>query len=144
MLNGYRFDSTATTQTIHGLKNGKRYTFRVAAINQRGTGQHSPPTRWITVGSPSVPPDVTAVAGRGSATVRWGTPTTNGAAITNYIVTWYRAGSFMNTSNVGTSTHRKLIAAPLPSGESYQFTVAAQNSRGLGPASPRTSPVEPT
>jgi hypothetical protein len=142
---GHRFDSTATTETIYGLKNGKRYTFRVAAINQRGTGQHAPPTRWINVGSPSVPLHVTAVAGRGSATVRWGTPTTtNGAAITNYIVTWYRDGSYINTSNVGTSAHRKLVAAPLPPGPSYQFRVAAQNSRGLGPGSPKTSPVEPT
>jgi hypothetical protein len=37
-IGGQTFNSTATTQTITGLTAGTTYTFKVAAVNARGTG----------------------------------------------------------------------------------------------------------
>jgi hypothetical protein len=42
------FHKTATTQVIRGLVKGQHYTFRVAAINARGTGFQSDPTKVVT------------------------------------------------------------------------------------------------
>ena len=42
------FHNTATTQVIVGLIKGQHYTFRVAAINARGTGLKSDPTKVVT------------------------------------------------------------------------------------------------
>jgi hypothetical protein len=43
------FSSTATTQTVTGLINGKTYRFRVRAINAIGTGAYS------TASNPATP-----------------------------------------------------------------------------------------
>ena len=42
------FHKTATTQVVTGLVKGQHYTFRVAAINARGTGFQSDPTKVVT------------------------------------------------------------------------------------------------
>jgi hypothetical protein len=42
------FDSTATTQTITGLVNGREYGFRVRAINSAGTGGYSKISNKVT------------------------------------------------------------------------------------------------
>jgi hypothetical protein len=42
------FNSTATTQTVTGLTNGKTYRFRVRAINSAGTGRYSTVTNPVT------------------------------------------------------------------------------------------------
>jgi len=47
------FDTTATTETVTGLTNGKTYQFKVAAENANGTGAFSDFTYPIEIGPPS-------------------------------------------------------------------------------------------
>jgi hypothetical protein len=138
------FNSAATTQTVTGLGNGNTYTFRVAARNANGTGPRSVATGAITVGAPTAPTGVTAVAGTGSATVHWTAPSSNnGSAITQYVVTPYRTGiaqaPWVFTANATTRTITGLTA-----GQSYTFKVAAQNGNGTGPTSAASNAVTPT
>ena len=84
------FKSTATTHVVAGLKNGKAYSFRIAARTAAGTGPRSAPTAVITVGSPVAPSGVSAVPGDAQAKVSWKSPAqNNGAAITSYVVIGY-------------------------------------------------------
>ena len=46
---GLLFVSTATTQTITGLTAGTAISFRVAAVNSRGTGPNSSASNVVTV-----------------------------------------------------------------------------------------------
>jgi hypothetical protein len=43
------FVSTATTQTVTGLTTGTAFSFRVAAVNSRGTGPNSAASNVVTV-----------------------------------------------------------------------------------------------
>jgi titin len=136
-LSGVQFNSTATKQTLHGLTNAKRYTFKVAGVNARGVGRNSAATLAIVVGTPSVPMNVTATAGKGLVTVRWRTPaSTNGAPITGYVVTTSRGPTVVSKKNVAASA-RALVVKGLHAGQSYGFSVAARNARGVGAGSPK-------
>ncbi len=46
-----QFNSTATTETVSGLVGGDKYTFKVAAINARGTGVDSGASNQVTIKS---------------------------------------------------------------------------------------------
>ena len=52
-----RFDSTATTQTITGLDNGKSYRFRVQALNAVGPSGYSETTDPVTPEADATAPD---------------------------------------------------------------------------------------
>src|SRR5256885_10185689 len=45
----HQFNNTATTQSIAGLTTGQKYTFKVSAINARGTGPKSAASNVVTV-----------------------------------------------------------------------------------------------
>ena len=137
------FSSTATTETLAGLSNGKTYRFKVAALNTIGTGP-SLFSNAVTVGAPIAPRSLVASAGKGKATLSWKAPASNnGAAITGYVVTPHLAG-VAQPSRVFTSTATKETIPGLTRGKRYTFTVAAKNARGIGPASIASNPVTPT
>jgi hypothetical protein len=135
------FASTATSQSVTGLTNGVAYTFRVAAVNARGTGPTTT-TGSIVVGTPSASPLVTATAGAGSATVTWTAPANNGAAIGGYIIIPIKAGVVQAPITTTTATTR--VVTGLTPGQSYTFRIIAVNSRGQGPASAPSNAVIPT
>src|SRR3954454_23148572 len=74
----YQFQSTATTQTIVGLKNGQTLTFKVAAKNTVGWSKFSAMSGPATIGSPAPVGVPKAVAGSGRATVSWHKAAGNG------------------------------------------------------------------
>jgi phospholipase C len=120
------------------LVNGTAYTFKVAATNARGTGAVSSPTVALVVGAPGRPTGVSAVPGSGSATVRWGAPSTNnGSAVTGYVVSAYQGSSLVTSVSVGAVTQATVTG--LTNGMSYWFKVAATNARGTGAQSGGTS-----
>jgi titin len=134
---------TALSTTITGLTNGTAYTFKIAAINSRGTGPQSGASAAITVGAPLAPTGASALAGpsAGRATVSWLAPSSNnGAAITGYVVTPYLAG-VAQTPTTFSSTATSQQITGLSSGASYTFKVAAVNSRGTSPESTATNAV---
>jgi hypothetical protein len=86
--------SPTRSWTVTGLTNGSLYTFKVVAVNARGTGPAGATT--IKVGVPvlpGAPTSVQATAGAGSATVSWAAPANGSATITAYVITPTRRGS---------------------------------------------------
>jgi Fibronectin type III domain/FG-GAP repeat len=92
----------------------------------------------ITV--PDVPVSAQAVAGTESAGVSWGAPfSSGGSPITGYTVT-SSPGGF--TCQTGPNAFGCTVSG-LTGGQSYTFTVTAENSRGSSAPSSPTGPVTP-
>ena len=137
------FTSRATTEIVTGLKNGKAYSFKVAARSAAGTGPASQMTAAIVIGAPTSPRSVTGLPRNGKAAVSWAAPVaTNGSAITAYIVTAVlRSGVAKTQTFAGHATTR--IVTGLRNGVRYRFSVRAKNARGAGPPSPPSNAVVP-
>ena len=117
------FASAATSQVITGLTNGTAYTFAVSAVNARGTGPATTTPTAIIVGTPTAPGLVTATAGAGNATVTWSLPSSNnGAAITGYIVTPFKAGVAQTPVTFNATALTRQIIGLTP-GSAYTFRV---------------------
>jgi titin len=126
--------SIATSATVSGLVNGKPYVFRVAAVNEVGTGRFTPKTApIIPAAAPGLPTGLTASRANSKITLSWTAPvSTGGLAITDYTAEW---------SADGGATWRKMSRAKSPAttatvggqskSVSYRFRVAAVNAAGL-------------
>lgn len=138
-----RSASPATTASLAGLTNAQFYSFRVAAVNARGTSDFSDAV------SAQIP-TVVCTTGNRSVTVRWQPAFSDGANITGYLVqysadngnTWRATGAAVS----GTTT----TVTNLDNGVSYVFRVAAVSTLGVGefcvpsaPAVPSTVPGTP-
>lgn len=134
---------TATSTVVSGLTNGTAYTFKVAAVNARGTGAQSAASAATTpLGAPGAPTAVTAVPGNQSLYLTWSAPASNGgSAITNYTVTRLANGVSQGTTSAGTNT--SLTVTGLTNGTTYTFTVTATNSRGTSAPSAASTGVKP-
>ena len=130
------FHSTATAQTIVGLKNGEAYSFTVAAKNTVGWSPFSAHSSVVRIGIPGTPAKPGVTTGVGSARVAWVTPANNGSAINWYRVTPYLAGT-AHPARVFQSTKTSQLITVLKHGGRYQFKVAAHNK--VGGARPRSS-----
>ena len=136
--------SPARTWTVTGLTTASLYTFKVVALNTRGTGPAGVTT--IKVGAPTlpgVPTGVHATAGAASATVSWVAPANGSATITAYVITPYKAGAIQATITVAGTVTTRLITG-LTTGQSYTFKVAARNVVGTGVQSAASNAVTPT
>ena len=99
----------------------------------------APPT------TPSAPTNVTAVAGTGSASVSWTAPSDGGSQITSYTVTPYLGGVAQTATTVTGNPPATTTTVPnLTDGDSYTFTVTADNAVGSSPASAASNAVTPT
>jgi hypothetical protein len=123
----------STTATISSLTNGMAYSFRVAAVNSRGTGAASPSSATVVVGTPLAPPTASAAPGNAGATVSWTAPNTNGSAITGYQVTPIVNG-VAQAPQLFAGAGLSHAVTGLTNGTTYSFAVAAVNARGTGPA----------
>jgi hypothetical protein len=132
---GQSFASTATTQVVAGLTNGKTYEFRVAAYNARGIGSVSAaPGASVNIGAPKAIAPPVATPGNGAATLTWNAAVDNGSPVTQYVVTPY-LGGLQQTAQVVASSATTETVTGLANGGSYTFTIAAGNARGSGPTS---------
>lgn len=131
---------TTTTCNITGLQNGTVYQFRVSAHNAVGDGPASQPSAPVTpnqVPGTPLPPSVTF--GDGSVTVSWSPPTDPGTPITCYQVAVSPAAGTGPSCVTGTGT----VWTGLTNGDSYTFTVRAENALGFGPSSGPSAAVVP-
>lgn len=133
--------STATSTLLTAMAPDVPVSIRVKAVNRFG---HSPASAVVTVvpraaaGVPGAPVNVTANAGDTRATVRWGTPDSDGGSqIVNYVVTASPGGA---TCETGTFA---CVVTGLTNGTAYTFTVVAVNAVGTGPASALSNEVVP-
>lgn len=128
--------------SFDNLTPGSNYQIEVLAENAVGMGAVS--TNWITAyGPPGAPTDVDATVGDAFLDVFWTPPaSTNGADITEYIVTMM-PGGIQQTVNAAWGRQGTRFG-DLVNGASYAFTVEAINLGGAGPsslASPTQSPL---
>src|SRR4051812_26566265 len=98
----------------------------------------------VPAGAASAPPaprTPTATPGSAQATVRWAAPSsTNGSAITGYVVSWYASGTIVSSISAA-ATARTLAITGLVNGRTYTFRVAARNAIGTGPLSSPSAPI---
>ncbi len=130
---------------VTGLTNGDRYVFEVVATNLVGDGTPSYRSTYvIPAGEPSAARTVRAVPGRGSATVRWSVPISDGGSpLTGYSVTSTPAvDPPAGCSGAGGLT-TSCVFTGLSNGTAYTFTVKAINAVGSGDASSESPPVTP-
>ena len=140
----------ATTCQIPQLIASEKYTFTVQAENAKGLSLSSAPSNPITIanlpGTPTavmaaIPSAAEATAEGGSnpyntATINWQAAVSNGAAITDYVVTSVPGGMTCSTTKALTCSVKGLLA-----GTTYNFTVRASNAVGMSPLSIASNPV---
>ena len=144
--------STLTTATVTGLANGTSYVFRVAAVNDTGTGSWSVnSSAVIPCTVPAAPTNVIGEPGNSQAVLSWTAPLDNGGSpITDYVIQYSNTGSApWTTFPHSASTATSATVTGLTNGTSYVFRVAAVNAAGTGSWSnpvtviPRTVPAAP-
>jgi titin len=146
-------NSGLTRFTVTGLTNGTSYTFRIAAVNQAGTGSSTSSTATVPAGAPSAPTALVVLPGNTTATLSWTAPSTDGGSP----VTGYRIERSVNAGSTWTvivadtaSTSTTYSATGLTNGTLYNFRVSALNAVTIGASSlagsvvPAGVPVAPT
>jgi hypothetical protein len=129
---------------LSGLTDGTAYTFTVTASNAKGSSVASIASRSVTpaataVAVPSAPKNVTAIATDGRATIRFALPSSNGGSpIVSYTIrgagqTVKVTGRTILVLTGGSHFHYGVVEA-LTDGQSYTFTVTADNAAGSSAA----------
>lgn len=123
--------STGTSATVTGLSNGTTYWFRVAAVNEYGTGSWSPATALGTVPS-DVPgaPTIDDVVAFDSGLYLDFTPGESDAPILSYQMR-------LDSGDWQTATHAagRVTVSGLTNGRTYSVRLRAVNAVGVGAAS---------
>ena len=126
---------TTTSCLVSGLINGTSYTFTVKAINVVGMSAASVASQSVTpVTTPSVPRSFAATVGNQSVSFVWDAPSRNGGTpILGYVV------SDLDGNNCTTTQALTCTIDGLTNGQSYKFTVSAQNAVGFSSTSTAVS-----
>ncbi len=134
---------SATSRTLTGLTAGGSYTFTVAAVNGIGTSTASAKSAAVVpYALPGAPVIGSVVAADLAVTLSWTAPSSNGSAITGYVVTPYIGSTAQATRTfAGTATSQSITG--LTAGTAYTFRVAAQNAAGTGPVSASSAAATP-
>jgi titin len=125
--------SASRSFNVTGLLRGKTYLFRVAAINDVGTGASSGSVSATTQIEPaSAPQSLTSTSSTNTAQFSWLAPADDGgASVTSYRVEYSKDGlTWVTLSSKSTATSFKLSG--LTPGTTYQVRVAASTRAGLG------------
>ena len=129
---------------VSGLSGNQPYQCTVTETNAAGTSDPSAPSNVIWPGastinecpagsSLSAPTTLTTAPGDASAVVRWA-PSVPTGCVAGYVVTPY-VGSVPQMATVIPGHGTTTVIKGLANGQSYQFTVAAENGNVAGPAS---------
>ena len=126
-------DGDTTETTFNGLSRGQTYRFTVTATNSVGDSPASEQSDAATIAAlaPDTPAKPTVTVDGRTATVTWGAPAANGAAITSYTVTGTNSAGTITVDGDTTET----TFTGLTRGQSYRFSVVATNSAGDSPVS---------
>jgi titin len=131
------------------LSNATAYTVYLRAVNALGFGTTSNPANTVTpAGVPAAPgiptASLPATYGNTTAFVSWTAPSSNGSAITDYIVQYSsNSGGSWTTFADGTSTTTSTTVTGLSNGTAYVFRVAAVNDVNPGAYSSASNSVTP-
>jgi len=136
--------STLSSDGTTALTNATAYSIQLKAVNTNGDGTATSSTSATPTGILDAP---TAAWGAGGNTVvklQWTAPTSNGVAVTDYVVQYSsNSGSTWTTFADGTSTTESATVTGLTNSTSYTFRVAATNASGTSSYSTVTSAAIP-
>ncbi|MEI8367262.1 MAG: fibronectin type III domain-containing protein, partial [Planctomycetia bacterium] len=127
--------SAATTIPVSGLVNGTGYLFRIAAVNDVGTGAFTTPTVAVVPATlPGIVADLAVTTDSGRTKLAWKAPASNGGtAILDYSIQWSDDdGRNWKTFAHKVSTATSATIAGLVSAASYRYRLAALNAVGTG------------
>jgi hypothetical protein len=137
-----------------GLTTGTKYQFEVKTENAEGWSPTSTASNFVKVGTPTSPTAVYATPLEGGATVSWAKPTHgNGNPVSGYVITALASDGTVaatesssgscggNCTSLAMSDSDGSISGSLVDGDSYQFTVTAQNATGNSPTSQSSNAV---
>lgn len=118
-----------TSCQVTGLKNGKTYSFTVAARNDVGWSKPSTAVEATPDKVPSAPTDVTVTGGNKTAKVIWKAPSGDFSAVDNYSVTVTGAGApqTKETGNTATELSFTFNNNDISDGTAITATVKAHN-----------------
>jgi hypothetical protein len=136
-------DGAARSATV-SASNGTEFGYRVTAHNMAGESNPSYLV-YATAGPPGVPTSLTAMSGRGSATLSW---TDHGSLITTHEVNVYayqratrRAPAQYTLVRTLTTAETSITVSAMTGGKTrYVFTVSATNAVGAGVVSGYSDP----
>jgi hypothetical protein len=140
------FGPTVTSHTWQGLENGTNVRFTLTAENALGRGPTSPPSTGDGIpagvpGRPAVPDASPTVGARdGFLDVRWtwSSAQDNGDAVSRFRITSFRNG-VQDAQVVVSDPGARTQTFQTDNGESYRFTVEAENKAGWSEASPQSA-----
>jgi len=125
---------TTRSYTVTGLTNGKKYFFRVIAVNSVGSSPASATVTAVPATKPSAPRYLKATAKSRAVGLSWSAPSSSGgSAVTAYKV--YRSTNGKNYTLAKTVTGRSTTVTGLTKGKKYWFKVIAVNKMGNSPGS---------
>jgi hypothetical protein len=138
--------SSATSATVTGLTNGTGYLFRVASVNDVGTGLYSANSSAVTPATtPGTPTAVTGIRGNGQVQLSWTAPVSNGGSgVTDYTIQYSsNSGSSWQTFTDAASSATSATVTGLTNGTGYLFRVASVNDVGAGSFAATSSSITP-
>ena len=125
---------------VTGLDNATELHFGVVAINAIGRSAASAASAAVTIaGVPDAPGDLVARVGDTSASIAWSAPSSNGSAITGYVVTEL-ADSTLGCSTTDPAATSCSVSG-LTNGAEYSFVAIATNAVGDSAPSAASAPV---
>ena len=144
--------ATTFTWDLTGLDNGTRYWVQVAAVNAKGTGQHTAEASAVPLSVPGQPANFAVQPRHQALEVTWDAPSDDGGDdITGYKIQWRTGTDDFNTPVTLAASARRHRITPLDNGTRYDIVVAAVNSVGdsaqaTGSAAPAqaSTPAAPT
>ena len=138
--------SSATTATVTSLTNGRGYLFRVAAVNDVGTGSYSANSSTVTpAATPGTPTAVAGIRGNGQVQLSWTAPVSDGGlSVTDYTIQYSsNSGASWQTFTDAASSATSATVTGLTNGRGYLFRVASVNDVGMGSFIATSSSITP-
>jgi predicted phage tail protein len=137
--------SAATSATVTGLTNGTAYLFRVASVNEVGTGLYSANSSAVTPATtPGAPTSVAGVRGNSQVQLSWTAPASDGGRpVKDYSIQYSTDGSSWQTFSHAASTATSATVRGLTNGAGYLFRVASVSDVGTGSFTTTSSSITP-
>lgn len=136
---------TGTTFVSSGLTNATDYFFRVAAVNNQGTGPMSNEVKGTPVAppaAPGAPTNLQGLAGNAQVTLSWNMPV--GSMVSSYTLYRSTAAGVTSATPVATNINgNSFVNTGLTNETTYFFRVAAVNANGTSALSNEIS-VKPS
>jgi predicted phage tail protein len=131
---------------VTGLTNGTGYLFRVASVNDVGTGLYSANSSAVTPATtPGTPTAVAGIRGNGQVQLSWTAPVSNGGlSVTDYTIQYSsNSGSSWQTFTDAVSSATSATVTGLTNGTGYLFRVASVHDVGAGSFAATSSSITP-